>query len=60
MGRNDNFGEDGSFLKKGSSIHLRVYSGRFLRLLRKTKEVDLRAENENRRYLEYETAGITT
>ena len=27
-------------------------------LLRKTKEVDLRFENENRRYLEYETAGI--
>jgi hypothetical protein len=54
------FGEEESFRKKRSSILLRIYSGMFLRLLRKTKEVDLRFENENRRFLEYETAGITT
>jgi len=54
------FGEEESFRIKASSIHLRIYSGMFLRLLRKTKEVELRAKYENRRYLGYETAGITT
>jgi hypothetical protein len=54
------FGEEESFRIKASSIHLRIYSGMFLRLLRKTTEVELRAKYENRRYLGYETAGITT